>query len=276
MIGVREPTMTDRTPDPVPRDPEPFTEAVARILKDFRPDASVQVAAPFRLAVDGRTMQLENLHRMIDDASDATAVIRGYLERVLEGDSIGSTPVPLAVARGRIMPRIQPETIFETVDREQVAHVPWVNGTVIVFVIDMPEVTVSVSTEQMIRWGLQADDLESIARRNLMRYRPRMEMQMISAKDGGRAAFVSLRDGYDAARILIEGLHGRLASELGSNFLVATPARDVFLAISQGPDTFVERVRERVERDFKRMPYPITTDFFIVTRDGVAGTALAA
>lgn len=268
--------MTDRTPNPVPRDPEPFTEAVARILKEFRPDASVHVVAPFRLTVDGRAMQLDNLHRMTDDSSDADAVVRGYLERVLEGDSIGATPIPLAVARGRIMPRIQPETLFETVDREQVAHVPWVNGTVIVFVIDMPEVTVSVSTEQMIRWGLQADDLESIARRNLMRYRPRMEVQMISAKDGGRAAFVSLRDGYDAARILMEGLHGRLSNDLGCNFLVATPARDVFLAISQGPDTFVDRVRERVERDFRRMPYPITTDFFIVTQDGVAGTAKAA
>ena len=268
--------MADHTHIPVPRDPEPFTEAVARILREFRPDASVQIVAPFRLSVDGRLMQLDNLHRMIDDSPEACTVVRGYLERVLEGDSIGATPIPLAVARGRIMPRIQPESLFETVDREQVAHVPWVNGTVIVFVIDMPEVTVSVSTEQMIRWGLQPDDLESIARRNLMRYRPRMEMQMISSKDGGRAAFVSLRDGYDAARILMEGLHARLANELGGNFFVATPARDVFLAISHGPDSFVDRVRERVTRDFQRMPYPITTDFFIVTRDGVAGTAMAA
>ncbi len=268
--------MADHTNIPVPRDPEPFTEAVARILREFRPDASVQILAPFRLSVDGRLMQLDNLHRMVDESPDAASVVRGYLERVLEGDSIGSTPIPLAVARGRIMPRIQPETLFETVDREQIAHVPWVNGTVIVFVIDMPEVTVSVSTEQMIGWGLQPDDLESIARRNLMRYRPRMEMQMISSKDGGRAAFVSLRDGYDAARILIEGLHAKLANDLGCNFLVATPARDVFLAISDGPSAFVDRVRERVTRDFQRMPYPITTDFFIVTRDGVAGTAKAA
>lgn len=269
--------MDESSANRLPHDPEPFTEAVASILRQTRPEVRVEVSGPFRLTVDGRLMQLENLHRMVEQSGEeGAAVVRSYLDRVMEGDSIGATPIPLAVARPRIMPRIQPESIFETVDREQVAHVPWVNGTVIVFVIDMPEVTVSVSTEQMVRWGLQPDDLDMIARRNLVRYRPRMEMQMISSKDGGRAAFVSLRDGYDAARILMEGLHSRLANELGGNFLVATPARDVFLAISDGPASFVERVKERVTRDFERMPYPITTDFFIVTRDGVAGTAQAA
>lgn len=44
------------------------------------------------------------------------------------------------------------------------------NGTVVVFVIDLPQVTVSVTTEQMVRWGVQAEELEEIARENLARY----------------------------------------------------------------------------------------------------------
>jgi hypothetical protein len=54
---------------------------------------------------------------------------------------------------------------------------------------------------------------------------------------------------------------------------VATPARDTFIAISVGPDPFVGRLKQRVEDDFRRLPYPITRELFYVTRDGVAGTA---
>ena len=41
------------------------------------------------------------------------------------------------------------------------------------------------------------------------------------------------------------------------------------------PDPFVDRVRERVEQDFARLPYPITDRLFYVTMDGVAGTLAA-
>ena len=83
---------------------------------------------------------------------------------------------------------------------------------------------------------------------------------------------MSQHDGYDAARLLLGGLHDRLSSQLGGDFYVATPARDMFVAISPGPDPFIKRLRTRVEHDYKRLPYPISPDFFFVTRDGVAGT----
>jgi hypothetical protein len=57
------------------------------------------------------------------------------------------------------------------------------------------------------------------------------------------------------------------------DFYVATPARDTFIAISTGPGPFVGRLKQRVEDDFRRLPYPITRELFYVTRDGVAGTA---
>ncbi|MCH7813941.1 MAG: hypothetical protein IID40_07965 [Planctomycetes bacterium] len=81
---------------------------------------------------------------------------------------------------------------------------------------------------------------------------------------------------YDAARLLLSGLFDRLAPQLGGDFLVATPARDMFVAMSRGPHDFVDRLHDRVAEDFKRMPYPITSDFFYVTRDGVAGALAAA
>jgi uncharacterized protein YtpQ (UPF0354 family) len=140
----------------------------------------------------------------------------------------------------------------------------------------MPHSTVSITIEQVVRWGLQSEDLERIARENLARYTPNLSVQLIDSTEGGRAAIVSAQDGYDAARLLLDTLHQRLAPELHGDFYVATPARDMFLAMSCDPEEFVQRLHKRVQQDYRRLPYPITNHLFVVTRDGVAGTAKAA
>jgi hypothetical protein len=258
----------------MPREPESFGEQVLVILKRHFPERRVELAGPMDVVIDGRHLGLENLYRMVlRDPDNGVEIVEHYLEKLIEGDTVSGAPLPFAIARPRIMPRIQPISIFKHLDREQVAHVPFVNDTVVVFVIDLPQMTVSITTEQMVRWGLQCDDLEAIARENLGRYAPDLSIQIIDAKDGGRAAIVSRQDGYDAARLLLTRLYDKLAPELKGDFYVATPARDTFLAMTYGPDRFVERLRERIDADYRRLPYPITNSLFIVTRDGVAGTA---
>ncbi|MFN9908524.1 MAG: DUF1444 family protein, partial [bacterium] len=126
------------------------------------------------------------------------------------------------------------------------------NDTVIVFVIDLPQLTVSITTEQMVRWGLQPDDLDAISRENLARYAPDLEVRLIDSHDGGRAAIVAQQDGYDAARLLLTHLHERLAPELKGDFLVATPARDIFVAMSRGPGQFIDRIMSRIDEDYRR------------------------
>ncbi|MEY3142541.1 MAG: hypothetical protein RLY21_1034 [Planctomycetota bacterium] len=260
--------------DKLPLDPDAFSAHVIALLLQQFPDRKAAVTGPLHVVFDGRHLGLENLYRMVlRDPGNGEEIIENYLDRLLEGDQISGAPLPFSVVRTRIMPRIQPESIFEHLDREQVAHVPFVNNTVIVFVIDLPQLTVSITTEQMIRWGLQCDDLDALSRENLARYAPDLEVRVVDSHDGGRAAIVSQQDGYDAARLLLSTLHDRLSREMKGDFYVATPARDTFIAISVGPDPFVGRLKQRVEDDFRRLPYPITRELFYVTRDGVAGTA---
>jgi uncharacterized protein YtpQ (UPF0354 family) len=261
----------------MPREPEAFGEQVAKILQRHFPDRAVELAGPMDLVLNGKHLGLENLYRMVQyEPNRGVEIVENYLERLIEGDTISAMPLPLSVAKPRIMPRIQPVSIFDHLDREQVAHVPFVNDTVVVFVIDMPHMTVSITVEQLVRWGLTPDDLDIIARQNLAQYSPHLEIQFVESAEGGRAAIVAVQDGYDAARLLLDTLHERLAPELHGDFYVATPARDMFLALTVGPNEFVERLAKRVQLDYKRLPYPITHDFFVVTRDGVAGTKKAA
>ncbi|MHC4107881.1 MAG: DUF1444 family protein [Planctomycetota bacterium] len=257
----------------MPREPEAFGERVARILHQQFPDRAVELAGPLDLILNGKHLGLDNLYRMVlHEPERGLEIVENYIERLIEGDTLSAMPLPLSVAKPRIMPRIQPLSIFEHLDREQVAHVPFVNDTVIVFVIDMPQMTVSITVEQLVRWGLQTDDLDIIARENLARYAPDLQIQLVDSSEGGRAAIVARQDGYDAARLLLDKLHRRLAPELHGDFYVATPARDMFLALTCDPQEFVDRLRKRIALDFKRLPYPITSRLFVVTRDGVAGT----
>lgn len=258
----------------LPREPEAFGEQVLYIVKRHWPEREVELVGPLDMVVEGRHLGLQNLYRMVQgDPARGVEIVEDYLEKLLEGDDLTIGSIPFEVAKPRIMPRIQPITIFSHLDREQVAHSEFVNGTVLVYVLDLPQVTISLTLEQLIRWGVDCLEIEDIAKANLDRYSPELQIQLIESNDGGRAAILSEQDGYDAARLLLGSLHERLAPELHGDFYVATPSRDMFVALSCDPPEFVERLQKRVDQDYRRLPYPITRDMFVVTQDGVAGTA---
>ena len=257
----------------MPLEPTAFAERVATLLRAMKPECEICLTNPSELLVNGRRLDLDNLFRMVaGEPGRGEEIVGHFLDQLLDGEALTAQELPLEFARSRIMPRIQPVSIFEHLSEELVAHVPFVNDTVIVFVIDLPHMTVSITTEQVMRWGLDCDELDSLARHNLRAYTTDLEMQVIESREGGRAVIIGEQDGYDAARLLLGGLYDRLAPRLGGDFLVATPARDMFIAMSDGPDPFVDRLRARIEHDYRRMPYPISKDLFYVCRDGVAGT----
>lgn len=261
----------------MPEEPAAFADRVVGLLRQLQPGYEVKLNGPSELLVNGRRLDLDNLYRMVaHEPARGEEIVEHFLDQLFAGDALNVAEMPLEFARARIMPRIQPETIFDHLGRELVAHVPFVNDTVVVFVIDLPQMTVSITTEQMVKWGVSPEDLDLIARTNLEAYAPELEFQVIESREGGKAVVLAEQDGYDAARLLLGGLYTRLAPQLGGDFLVATPARDMFVAMSRGPGSFVDRLRTRVVEDFQRMPYPISSELFYVTRDGVAGTRAEA
>lgn len=256
----------------LPGEPEAFAQHVAEMLRDIKPECEVELTGPRELLVNGRRLDLENVYRMVTTEPDrGSEIVRHYLGQLFATEAESVSTMTLDFARPRIMPRIQPVSIFEHLDEQMVAHVPFVNDTVVVFVTDLPQMTISITTEQMLKWRLDIEEVESLALENLDRYTPELEIQFVESKEGGKAAIISEQDGYDAARLLLPGLFRRLASHLGGNFYVAIPARDMFVALSATPPDFVERVGERVSQDHGRLPYPITSEFFYLTLDGVAG-----
>ena len=256
----------------MPHEPEAFAQHVAQMLHEIKPDCDIEMTGPKELLVNGRRLDLENVYRMVTtEPNRGSEIVHHYLSQLFATEADTITTMTLDFARPRIMPRIQPISIFEHLDKQMVAHVPFVNDTVVVFVTDMPQMTISITTEQMLKWKLSVDEVEEIALENLNNYSPELEVQFIESKEGGRAAIISEQDGYDAARLLLGGLYRRLAPHLGGNFYAAIPSRDMFVAVSETPPEFVERVAQRTAQDHLRLPYPITNEFFYVTLDGAAG-----
>ena len=256
----------------MPHEPEAFAQHVAEMLRDLKPECQIELTGPSELLVNGRRLDLQNVLRMVLTEPDrGSEIIRHYLGQLFAPEAESVSTMDLDFARPRIMPRVQPVSIFEHLDEQMVAHVPFVNDTVVVFVTDLPQMTVSITTEQLLRWNVEIEEVEEFALDNLNHYTPELEIQFVESKEGGKAAIISEQDGYDAARLLLPNLYRKLAPQLNGNFFVATPARDMFVAISDTPNEFLQRVAERVEQDYERLPYPISKDFFYLTLDGVAG-----
>ncbi len=194
----------------MPGEPEAFAQQVAAMLRDIKPDCEVELTGPRELLVNGRRLDLENVYRMVSTEPDrGSEIVRHYLGQLFATEAESVSGMTLDFARPRIMPRIQPVSIFEHLDEQMVAHVPFVNDTVIVFVTDLPQMTVSITTEQMLKWGVCTEEVEEFALENLDHYAPELEIQFVESKEGGKAAIVSEQDGYDAARLLLPGLYRR-------------------------------------------------------------------
>lgn len=260
----------------MPNEPEAFSEHVAAMLQRMCPERRIVLGGVFEMHINGRHLGLDNLFRMVRGNPDrGVEIVEQFLDHLMQGEATADISMPFDIARARIMPRIQPSAVFDHLDREAVVYQPFVNDTVLMYVIDLPHLTVSITVEQLMQWDISLDEIDVLARSNLRDYSPHLEVKIRESDTGGRAATFTQRDGYDASRLLLGNLYARLAPELGPDFFVATPARDSFLAISHDPTSFADHMLGRIVLDFKRLPYPITDRYFIVTRDGVAGTVAA-
>ncbi len=250
-----------------------FAENIVSKIKGIHPEYRVEITGPRELNIGGKRLNLENLYRISrtqgKNTSDREAIIINYLEKMFEVHY--EVYESFELVKDKIMPRIQPNKIFNNLDKNQVAHIPWVNDTSILFVRDLPKMTLSLTTENLIKWQVSIEDIEALAMKNLREYGD-FEIKFLEPKKGGRVALIDKQDGYDAARLLMEETREEMIRELGGDYLAGIPARDAFCAVTLKPTALEERLKKRLGFYHKSQPYPISPDWFYVTHDGVAGT----
>ncbi len=265
----------------LPLEPEAFTEFLVACFAKQIGKSDVAIVGPLDLRIDAQTINLSNLYRAVkhaevNGAGDGQNLVDQFIGSFLSARQLRETPLPLEVVSGKILPRIHPlEAMAGSASNNPLACQPFVNDTVILYAIDLNGASVPVTVEQLIRWGVDVEEIDSIARENLAEHRPRMELRSFQTESATAAVF-NTGDGYDASRLLLLHLHDQLCGDLGRTFMVAIPSRDVFIAFPCEPSELVTRLRRRVEVDYRKLPNPITSDLFLVTLDGVAGSKDAA
>ena len=255
-----------------PREPEAFAERIADLLSDQFRNCTLEIIGPMRLQIDEHIIELQDLYRAVHhsdlDDDDIQDYVDKFIIAVINAQHLMHMDLSLEIAKKRILPRIHAESFLQE-QSEHVAHLPFVQHTDIVYLMEFDEVCMAVTEEHMVKWGTDLDDLDTLARENLAKFHPDLTIRVLQGEDGTAAMF-NVGDGYDASRLLLDSLHDKLAPEMGGDFLVAIPNRDVFIAFPLQPKEFVARLAKQVKRDYARLPYPITDKLFYVTLDGIA------
>jgi hypothetical protein len=246
-----------------------LTNLILERLKKILPNAEVTNLEGACVLVDGLQIDVENLKRMVKiEAARANEIIDNYFQQKLFLNGYDPSQDP---DLARIMPRIHPVSIFNSFNKEQVAHVPFVNDTVMVFVQDLPNATISITTDQIAKLNIGVEEVKALALRNLEQCTPELEIKLVRGKEGRKAFISPSDDGYASSRLCLTDLWKTLSGHLGKKFYAAIPARDSFVAFSTGPEPFVKEMRAQISHAHQKLPYPITPKLFIVTESGISG-----
>ncbi|HET8939659.1 MAG TPA: hypothetical protein VFN67_39745 [Polyangiales bacterium] len=84
----------------------------------------------------------------------------------------------------------------------------------------------------------------------------------------GTIVVAESRDGLDAARLLLPGLHSVLAPVLGREFIVSTPHRDTLLACPARPEALIAELRSRTDAAVRGAPHAISQRLWLVKGPG--------
>lgn len=254
-------------------DAERFGTELVDFARRLFPAVDFEFSRPLDLVVNGHRFKAEDLFRMVQgEPARREEIFESHL-RLFVGFSLQKgSPLPWTTAKPRLMPRIRMEEQVTRSGEHRLACLPFVNDTVISYEIFAKRVRTPVTIDDIKRWGISIEQVDLHARDNLARFKPEVDVEFVNSPDGGRLAVLSGKDGYDAARLLLDSLYEELCSELRGSFYVAIPSRDVFFAFTMRPLGFVDRMMRRFAELRQSSANPICGRPFIVTRDGVAGT----
>jgi hypothetical protein len=249
---------------------EQFVEQVLQYVHEKFPLVKISRGKePFSMLVNGHLASMENVYRMaVLQPEDVRHHIERWvveLVRAAEGtpDRTGS----FEELRDRILPMIVADGER---DRRTMVTEPLLEGLSVAYAIDSDRTIAYIPESQFKEWSVDQATLHEAAIENLVKRSESMSAHAAQDEDGKiNLILFQTMDGYDASRVLLPNLHEKLREHLGSPFVAAIPNRDILLCF-RNEDATVERLREQIEADHKRMPHGVTDRLLLVTPDGIA------
>ncbi len=252
--------------------PEIFADRVLALARRKFPLLDCETVPDFQLKLGESKVNLLNFYRSYVNApAQFEAIVLPALTTVVQVQGWGreQTEPGLDDVRSRIMPMLYPEDVWKETFPNFVG-VPWVGGLVILYVVDESNAYWYIRDDLLELWQLSLDDLHEIALENVEEYFEKSPMQFtVAGEEGPRLLLPQRPDAYNTSHLLSHAFHETLRGVLGGDFVVGTPNRDFFVAVSLDSAETIDHVRKKVEDDFQQMDHPLSDRLLLVTHDGV-------
>ncbi|XHC26238.1 hypothetical protein ABWH91_02485 [Phycisphaerales bacterium ac7] len=99
----------------LPRHPEAFAEHVRAILARMKPELHIELTGPTELIVEGRRLDLENLHRLVTTDEDrGVEIVEQYLDHLFDDETFSVGNMPWEMAATRIIRASSPPAFSST------------------------------------------------------------------------------------------------------------------------------------------------------------------
>jgi len=249
---------------------EQFVEHVLQYVHEKFPLVKISRGKePFSMLVNGHLASMENVYRMavLQPEDVRHHVERWVVELVRAAEGTPDRTGSFEELRDRILPMIVADGER---DRRTMVTEPLLEGLSVAYAIDSDRTIAYIPESQFNEWSVDRETLHEAAIENLVKRSESMSAHAAQDEDGKiNLILFQTMDGYDASRVLLPNLHEKLREHLGSPFVAAIPNRDILLCF-RNEDATVERLREQIEADHKRMPHGVTDRLLLVTQDGIA------
>ena len=249
---------------------EQFIEQVLQCVHEKFPLVKIaRGAEPFSMIVNGHLASLENVYRLaiLQPQDTRHHIERWVVELIRASEGSPDRTGSFDELRDRILPMIVADG---EQDRPSMVTQPLIEGLAVAYAIDSDRTIAYIPEPQFAHWKIDRDTLHEAAIENLVKRSESMSAHAAQDEEGKiNLILFQTMDGYDASRVLLPNLHEKLREHLGSPFVAAIPNRDILLCFRNDDET-VERLREQIETDHRRMPHGVTERLLLVTPDGIA------
>ena len=248
----------------------PTARVVSEVLSKLSEQPRLRVVGHFDrklwLDLDGASIELD-LERVIKVTRDEPKPILEHAVARLCSSLVYEAAPLLAweSARERLYPRLVGPAFMSSLPDRQDLHLLQLGPEVwVTLVLRYRERARYVRQVEVETWSKDGAAPRAQALHNLAGSCKRARF-LQHVTDHGPLVIAESRDGLDAARLLLPGLHDVLAPSLGSPFLAAVPHRDTLLACPMGPAALVEEFVARVNAAANSAPHAIARTLWRVS-----------
>jgi uncharacterized protein YtpQ (UPF0354 family) len=162
--------------------------------------------------------------------------------------------------RERLYPLLMDPAQIQEKGQGGMVHGAIAEGLHVIYGIEEPNDKIRyVSFQDLRDWGISHTTVHVTAVHNLERLTEDKRINKLDTANGGRPMYIwHLKDGYDAARILLVDWLDELAEGVSGRLVLATPHRHWLVAVGDEDPSMVETVERKTKFEHHSAEFPVS------------------